>query len=225
MLRIAQRPAVHPCCIIPALMACIALGSCRSRTPSNTHAIAIESLNQFDCFDKAVWSIDDGELVFVEGSTYAPPHRSPRSIALLKENVDGSYVLEVEAMQTGRAYGHRDLCFFFDWQDPAHFGYVHLATEADPNSHHIQMVDDGPRTPVTAKRTHGIDWGNGIWHDIRIERDVDSGAIRAFFDGELVMEAVDHRFGGGRVGVGSFDDQGRFRTISLRPLRSGHTPR
>jgi hypothetical protein len=200
----------------------MAISACSTHNPNPR--IAITTLQPFDCYDDTVWSIDDGELVFVEGSTYTPPHRSPRSIALLKHEIDGSYVLEVEAMQTGRDYGHRDLCFFFDWQDPSHYGYVHLATKADPRSHHIQMVDGGPRTPVTSQRSDGIDWGDGIWHDIRIERDVDTGSIKAFFDGTLVMEATDNRFGGGRVGLGSFDDQGRFRNISLRPLKGGHTP-
>jgi len=200
----------------PALALFLALACCSA--PS-THYIPLHSLDQFECYGDDVWHIDNGVLVFAKGSKYTPPHRSPRAIALLKRSVEGSYVIECEAMQTGRDYGHRDLCFFFDWQDPAHFGYVHLATEADPNSHHIQIVDGADRSPVTTERTEGVNWGANEWHDIRIERNVHTGTIRAFFDGTLAMEAVESRFGGGRVGLGSFDDQGRFRNLRISALQ------
>ena len=118
--------------------------------------------------------MDGDELVFTEGSTYTPPHRSPLAIALFDNPVDGSWVLELEARQTGRDYGHRDLCVFFDWQD---------------------------------------------WHDLRIERDYRTGSIRDFFDGTLVMKGTDPRFGPGKIGLGSIDDQGRFRHVHIRALR------
>ncbi|MCH2138749.1 MAG: hypothetical protein MK074_06835 [Phycisphaerales bacterium] len=79
-------------------------------------------------------------------------------------------MIDVQAQQTGRDYGHRDLCVLFDWQNPAQFGYCHLATEADPNSHHIQIVDQKQRTPCTTWRTEGVEWGRGNCHDLRIER-------------------------------------------------------
>jgi hypothetical protein len=171
--------------------------------------------------DEAIWSVESDMLVLKEGSTYVPPHRSPLALAVLGDVQDASYAIEVQCMQSGRDYGHRDLCVFFDYQDPSHFGYVHLATESDPRSHHIQIVDEAPRTPCTTQRTDGIDWGHDQWHDVRIERDIESGDIRAYFDGTLVLQGNDKRFGGGRVGVGSFDDQGRFRNLTISPLESG----
>ena len=197
------------------MAAAIVLAGCSTKTPAT---IPLDSLDQFECFDAAIWSVDNNELIFTEGSTYKPPHASPRAIALFQTQITDSYVIECQAMQTGRDYGHRDLCIFFDWQDPIHFGYVHMATQADLNSHHIQIVDGQARTPTTSFRTHGVDWGRDTWHDVRIERNIHSGAIRAYFDDELVLEATDTRFGGGRVGFGSFDDQGRFRSITLKRL-------
>ncbi len=201
-----------------AAAACVLLaGGCAAARTAPTH-LATNSLDDITCFDEAIWSVDGDELVFTEGSTYTPPHRSPRAIALFPMLVGGSYVIEVQAQQTGRDYGHRDLCVFFDWQNPAQFGYCHLATEADPNSHHIQIVDNTQRTPCTTWRTEGVDWGRGNWHDLRIERDGNAGTIRAFFDGDLVLEGADTRFSGGRIGLGSFDDQGRFRNLRVSPL-------
>lgn len=177
-----------------------------------------DSLSRLTLSDPAIWSVDGDELVLEEGSSYVPPHRSPAALAILDEVQESSYVIDVQCMQTGREYGHRDLCIFFDYQDPAHFGYVHLATEADPNSHHIQIVDAAPRTPCTTWRSQGIDWGRGVWHDVRVERNIETGDIRAYFDGTLVLQGYDSRLGPSRIGVGSFDDQGRFRNLTVSPL-------
>ena len=40
-----------------------------------------------------------------------------------------------------------------------------------------------------------------------------------------MLSATDMRFGGGRIGLGSFDDQGCFRKLRVRPLaQSSSTP-
>ncbi|MEL6923922.1 MAG: hypothetical protein AAFO94_07730, partial [Bacteroidota bacterium] len=50
-----------------------------------------------------------------------------------------------------------------------------------------------------------------------IEREVDSGAIRVFFDdmSTPIMEATDTHFDAGHIGFGSFDDTGRFDNIKI----------
>jgi len=39
-----------------------------------------------------------------------------------------------------------------------------------------------------------------------------------------IMTAVDHRFKAGRVGVGSFDDTGRFDNIKIHAIKSKSCP-
>jgi hypothetical protein len=52
-------------------------------------------------------------------------------------------------------------------------------------------------------------------------RNVEAGMIEVFFDNsaEPIMTAVDHNFKSGRIGVGSFDDTGRFDDIRLQGLK------
>ena len=53
---------------------------------------------------------------------------------------------------------------------------------------------------------------------MRLERRLAEGAIRVFFDDleTPVLEAFDARFAYGRVGLGSFDDRGRFADLRIR---------
>lgn len=150
-------------------------------------------------------------------SRYEPPVRSPRNLSLLQDLWVSDFVLEARVRSTSREYGHRDLCFFFGHQDPSHFYYVHLASQADPHAHSIFLVNGAPRVSIASRRTEGVRWIDHHFHTVRIERRLQEGSIRVFFDdlSEPVMEAVDSTFGPGRVGIGSFDDTGDFQEIRL----------
>ncbi len=170
--------------------------------------------------DPGAWRVvrgDDGYLELRAQSDYAPRHRSPESIALLVGPRVGEFILEAELMQTGREYGHRDLCLFFGVQDPDHFYYAHLASQADDAAHQVFLVDGADRRPVTSARSFGVDWGRDAWHHVRVERDLEGRRVRVFFDRgpDPVLESRDGRLGAGWIGLGSFDDTGRFARLRL----------
>jgi len=166
-----------------------------------------------------VWNESDGRtsLELLGKSKYAPPFRSPTSIALVPELVLGDFDLEVGLLQTGRNYGHRDMCLFFGFQSPSRYYYVHLATSPDPNAHNIFRVADAARTNLAPVVAEGIDWGSEVWHRVRIERRVTPGTIRVFWDGaaEPIIETLDTTFDWGRIGFGSFDDTGRIASVRV----------
>lgn len=175
------------------------------------------------------WSDAGGRssLELLGASDYAPPHRSPTSLALVPGLELADFDLEVELLQTGRNYGHRDMCLFFGFQSPARYYYVHLATSPDERAHNIFRVADAPRTNLAPVAEEGIDWGDGVWHRVRIERRVAAGTMRVFWDGDAapILEAKDSSFDWGRVGFGSFDDSGRVTGVRIwapevRPARS-----
>ena len=64
--------------------------------------------------------------------------------------------------------------------------------------------------------TAGTNW-NDEWHHARIVRDVKSGKIEIYFDDMKtpIMTATDKTFAWGKVGIGSFDDTGRFDDVFL----------
>ena len=151
-------------------------------------------------------------------SKYQPPHRSPHSIALLKDVVVGDFELSTRVQETNVNAGpHRDLCIFWGYQDPSHFYYVHLGAKADPHACQIFIVNDAPRKMITVDQAEGTPWTED-WHKVKVVHRVADGTMEVYFDDmeNPLMTARDKTFRWGRVGVGTFDDHGNFDDIELR---------
>lgn len=181
-----------------------------------------QALNEFDMTDRNAWKFNDKDgkntLELYGKSQYTARVRSPFNIALIKDLVVGDFVLEVDLAQSGKEYGHRDLCLFFNVKDPTNYYYVHIATKADDHANNIFLVNDEPRVKIATKTTNGTNWGEtNSWHTARIERNATAGTIRVYFDDmkQPIMEATDTHFDIGRIGFGSFDDTGEFDNIKI----------
>lgn len=179
------------------------------------------ALNDFRFTDPRAWRLGEFEgkkaLELYRASEYEPPHRSPLSIALLFGLELESFVLEAELLQTGREYGHRDLCIFFGFVDPTRYYYVHMASAADENAHNVFLVKGSPRRKIGSQTTSGVAWGTGKWHTVRLARDAERGSIEVYFDdlSKPIMSAKDTTFPKGRVGFGSFDDTGMVGAVRI----------
>jgi hypothetical protein len=180
-----------------------------------------DSLADFRFTDPAAWRFaktnDIAALELVKQSQYKPVVRSPVNIALIADKVFGDFVLEVDLIQTGKEYGHRDMCLFFGFQSPTNFYYTHIATAADPNAHNVFIVNNAPRKNFAKETTKGVNWGLGVWHKVRLERNVAAGSIKVYFDDltKPIMLAEDKTFGTGQIGFGSFDDTGMVDNIRI----------
>lgn len=180
-----------------------------------------EGLDDWTFTDSAAWTIEkEGEnsVLSLSGeSDYEPPVRSPLNMALMTDYRVGDFILEVEVKSTSREYGHRDICLFFGWQNAAEFYYSHIATQADPHANSIFLVDHEPRVSIATERTDGTRWINGKYHRVRIVRDAADGTIEVYFDDmeKPIMRATDRTHTFGRIGLGSFDDPGRFDNLKL----------
>lgn len=175
--------------------------------------------------DDAAWKVEktDKGNIFSQHknrSDYKPPHRSPLNIALLKDVVVSDFTLDAKVKSTWPDYGHRDVCLFFGYQDPAHFYYVHLGKKADDHANQIFIVNDAPRTKISLTTTEGTDWDDE-WHHVRVVRSVADGKIAIYFDDmkKPVMTAKDDHFKSGQIGIGSFDDTGVWDDIVLRGVQ------
>jgi len=178
-------------------------------------------LQDFDYSDAAswTWSAEESALELVGVGSYEPPYRSPASLAIVKGLRLTDFVLELELQQTGRNYGHRDMCLFFGYVSPTRYYYVHLAPAPDENAHNVFLVDDAPRRNLADVFDEGLSWQDGVWHHVRLER---RGAdVRVFVDGaeQPTVEASDATIPTGRVGFGSFDDSGRIRNVRIWAVR------
>jgi hypothetical protein len=151
-------------------------------------------------------------------SKYQPKYRSPFSIALLKDIKVTDFELTARVQNTAPNAGpHRDLCIIWGYQDPSHFYYVHLGARPDPHACQIFIVNDAPRTMITEKKAKGTPWTDG-WHNVKVTHHVADGTMEVYFDDMKtpVMTARDKTFTWGRVGIGTFDDNGNFDDITLR---------
>jgi hypothetical protein len=182
-----------------------------------------EGLSRWRVLDPKTWSVAAGvhgrgvEIVARE-SAYAPPHRSPLHVALVRDFDVENFELRFRVRSTLDTGPHRDCCVFFGYQDDAHFYYAHLGALPDPNSGQIMVVDGADRRPLT-QNTRPVPWDDR-WHDVRLVRDTRSGRIAVYFDDspEPLMEAFDKTFGAGAVGIGSFDDCNVFDDLEVRGL-------
>lgn len=175
-------------------------------------------------------------LALTGASKYEPPYRSPFNIALIKGLKFKSFVLEVDVQQTGvkgtpireymkqyenaanaPGYNHRDHCFFFGYQDPAHFMYTHIAKAGDDHAHSVFEVNNAERVSIVDFRTFGADWGVEEWKKIRIVRNVEKGTVAIYFEDMLtpIMVADNIPFEEGFIGFGSFDDIGAVDNIRI----------
>lgn len=185
------------------------------------HFDSADALRSFAMTDPAAWKFSaDGNsraLELAQQSRYEPAFRSPLNIALIADRVFGDFVLEADLIQTGKEYGHRDMCLFFGVQDPSHFYYAHIATKGDDHAHNVFAVDGAPRLKFASRTTTGADWGLGVWHHVRLERRAVDGTVKVYFDDMKtpIMVAEDKRFGTGYIGFGSFDDTGKVDNIRI----------
>jgi hypothetical protein len=154
-------------------------------------------------------------------SKYKPPYLSPLTVALLKDVEVSDYELTAHVQQTRFNAGpHRDLCFFWGYQDPSHFYYVHLGSRVDEHACQIFVVNNSPRAMITVKQAKGTPWTKG-WHDVKVVRRVEDGTMEVYFDDMKTpfMTAKDKTFTGGQIGIGTFDDHGNFDNVVLRGKR------
>jgi hypothetical protein len=174
--------------------------------------------------EEPVWKIIDlgdkhKHVLRVTGeSKYEPPHRSPHSMALIKDLKVSDFDLKARVQNTNTTAGpHRDLCIFWGYQDRAHFYYVHFGAKADPHACQIFIVNDAPRKMITVDQAKGTPWTDG-WHEVRVVRNVGDGTMKVYFDDmkKPYMTAKDKTFGAGLVGIGTFDDHGHFDDIVVR---------
>lgn len=179
---------------------------------------------RWEMTDPKAWSLlkdeNGNSMLCLNGpSNYEPPVRSPKSIAILKDLDWEDFILEVDAKQTGKEYGHRDLCFFIGYQDPTHYYYIHIASKADEHAHSVFLVNGAPRVSIAKERTKGVDWGNDF-HKVRIIRKCEDGKIEVYFDdmSKPIMIAEDKTFLKGKIGLGSFDDTGCFDNLKIWKL-------
>ncbi len=165
------------------------------------------------------WKHDAAGFIASTGASYAPPFRSPFSVAIIKSIKVTSFVMDAEMLQTSPSGdGHRDMVFIWNFLNPSQFYYAHISTAHDAVAHNILIVDNADRKAISTTFTTGYDWGRDVWKKLRVVRDVASGAMSVFdldVPATPILTASDKTFTDGYVGFGSFDNSGQVRNVKV----------
>jgi len=181
--------------------------------------------------DAGAWKWEQGdagkELHLLKQNAYKPPFRSPVNLAWLDSREWSSFSLTLECQLTSFNEGNNDLCIAFAGTAPDQFYYAHLGEKADEPHHQIHLVKQADRKPITTYRTAGTPWKKDTWHKVKVVRNGDTGDIAVWLDDapEPILAARDTTLPWGKIGLGSFDDEGRFRNIRIRGTSRKIEPR
>jgi hypothetical protein len=208
---------------VPVLLVPLVLGGACARLVGPPRIALAPSLARPDALaaftldGSGSWEVRGGELVLAKAGTPAGAIRRPSALAILKSRPLRRATVRLQVKSTAPpTVRERDLQVIFGYESPTRFYYVHLAGITNDVHNGIFLVADADR--------RRIDAGTALpalkdqeWHRVRVERDGESGLIEVFVDDMRtpLMRATDTTIRAGRVGVGSFDDTGEFRDISV----------
>jgi hypothetical protein len=165
------------------------------------------------------WTIRDGVLALEKPGVPAGPIRRPAALAVLRSKPLSDVTLELEVRSTAPLPDktpRRDALLIAGYQSPSRFYYVHISAVRDAVHNGIFLVADADRRRIDTRSERAV-LVDSVWHRARLVRDVTSGRLDVFVDGEPepIMTAIDKTLTSGRVGVGSFDDTAEFRSIRV----------
>ncbi|MBI3651577.1 MAG: HEAT repeat domain-containing protein [Acidobacteria bacterium] len=146
--------------------------------------------------------------------------RRPVQLSLLKTAAFTDLTFEVRVRRP--ELKSESLILVFGYQDETHFYYAHLSL--DPSSktlvhNGLFIVDGAPRRRIGTMDAAAI-LPDTNWHRIKIVRETSSGRIALYVDDATkpTLEALDHRFSWGRIGLGGFHELGDFDDIKITGL-------
>ncbi len=170
--------------------------------------------------DPTAWQWDSSarEWNLKRQSSYQPPYRSPANLAWFEPREWCSFSLTMECQLTSWNEGNNDLCIAFGGSGADRFYYAHLGEKTDEPHHQIHIVNRADRRAITTYRTPGTPWKKDVWHRVKVVRNAETGDIAVWFDEnpQPILTARDRSLTWGKIGIGSFDDTGRFRHIRIR---------
>jgi hypothetical protein len=202
--------------------------------PSEWAASGARSINFTDHFDSGkldAWQMpypEDWAILGESGNHYLHMKRSrdpgvprrPLQYALLKNVNVGSFDLRVRVRREGGS-----MIVVFNYVDTLHFYYTHLSLDSGrkaPVHNGIFLVNNAPRVRIAGTEAVPA-LPDQSWHAIRVLRDAKTGKIDVWSDVQSgpLFTVVDHTFGCGQVGLGSFDETGDFSDFDLKSEDGG----
>jgi len=113
-----------------------------------------------------------------------------------------------------------DIVEIFGYKDSIHFYYAHISNDNHQVHNIIGVANGDDRLPISSvldddSKASLRDYD---WHKIKITRNVKKGSIKLFIDNmnEPIHSIIDKTLQHGKIGVGSFDDFGKFKNLEIK---------
>jgi len=167
----------------------------------------------------AEWETKDKSLLIVKNTITSDPYRVPsaRAIYLPKKYKN----VEVRATVKCNAYPEQirgDIIIIFGYQSPEQFYYAHFTGTVDDTHNGVFIVNKADRKKLAD--TNQVPFlPDREWHKIKLVRNVKTGDIEMYVDdmGSPAVVVNDKTFLKGRVGLGSFNDPGEIKDLTINP--------
>ncbi|RFC70546.1 PQQ-dependent sugar dehydrogenase [Streptomyces sp. AcE210] len=172
----------------------------------------------------AKWEFTRRETVLTEPGVSRPGPRRPFEYAVLTAGPRYSNVtIEAEVrIDTPVDITNRDVIVVWDYNSDTQFQYAHLSSDNSIYPHNgLFTVDNADRLRIDDQwnGTYGAPPAikDAAWHKVRLTHCADTGETAVYMDGSRtpLITGTDPVFSSGRVGFGSFDNNGRIRNLKV----------
>lgn len=158
------------------------------------------------------------ELLVPRPST-APRRPTQFALALTPDYLRVTVEAEVQKEPLAARNRRTSLIFVYAWRDPDHFNYVHLSVDSGKQAaqhNGVFHVYGGDRVRISSEEGPAALTGEE-WHKVKLVYDGNTGKVEAWVNGitSPSLRAVDLSLRAGKVGIGSFFDLGRFRSVRI----------
>jgi hypothetical protein len=171
--------------------------------------------------DPADWKVDGtgGQQVLHLLTGKEPPSSGPRrpfQFAIADTKPFQRVHIEADMKPLGKS-----LIIVYAYRDPAHFDYAHLSVDtatAQPHHNGIFHVYGGERVRISSEAGPPAFASTGRWHHVVFDYDGAKGTVSVAVDGKSIpaLHAVDLSLSDGKIGIGSFDETGEFKSVVIR---------
>jgi len=166
---------------------------------------------------KGQWEIRKNTLEITENSINRDPYTAPSALAIYQEHQYTSFELEVEIKSNAPLSETKgDMLIIFGYQSPTQYFYAHLTGTVDSIHNGVFIVDNADRRKVDFTEFEPV-LTDREWHEIRLTRDIETGSVSIYKDGDRkpIITVHDQAFLRGNIGFGSFNDTGEIKNIRL----------
>ncbi len=171
---------------------------------------SVKELSAFAMSDTAEWVISkngNGGKCLKQLGVNNVKDSTVTSTLVINNHELGSFIMEVDVMQTPSYYNLVHLDILFGYKSDSQFCYAQLASRANRFVHNLFVKKGDEAVRVLDKQDKGVAWGFEKWHSVRVERYVEQKSVKVFVDDRLIFESDDERLmQPGLVGLGNSGD-------------------